>query len=190
MKKHEIVGFKRANLGKSESQELRAQGYIPSVLYGGSEQIHFYAPSILFRTLLFTPDVFEITLNIEGDIHTAILQETQFHPVNDSLIHADFLEIVEGKEIKVDVPVKLTGTSTGVMKGGKLNQKLRKLRVQGLASNIPDYIEVDVTNLDLGKSVKVAAIQPEGYSILSPTSNPVASVEIPRALRGQMQVSK
>lgn len=187
MKKHEIVGYKRANLGKSESQDLRAQGYIPSVLYGGNSQVHFYAPSILFRELLFTPDVFEVTLNIEGDLYTAILQDTQFHPVNDSLLHADFLEIVEGKEIKVEVPVKLTGASAGVMKGGKLNQKLRKLRVQGLAKNIPDYIEVDITNLDLGKSVKVGAIQPEGYTILSPTSNPVASVEIPRALRGQMR---
>ncbi|WP_247235145.1 50S ribosomal protein L25/general stress protein Ctc [Telluribacter sp. SYSU D00476] len=187
MKKHEIVGYKRANLGKSESQDLRAQGYIPSVLYGGNSQVHFYAPSILFRELLFTPDVFEVTLNIEGDLYTAILQDTQYHPVNDSLLHADFLEIVEGKEIKVEVPVKLTGASTGVMKGGKLNQKLRKLRVQGLAKNIPDYIEVDITNLDLGKSVKVGAIQPEGYTILSPTSNPVASVEIPRALRGQMR---
>ncbi|GAB3181554.1 50S ribosomal protein L25/general stress protein Ctc [Telluribacter humicola] len=187
MKKHEIVGYKRANLGKSESQDLRAQGYIPSVLYGGNSQVHFYAPSILFRDLLYTPDVFEITLNIEGDLYTAILQDTQFHPVNDSLLHADFLEIVEGKEIKVEVPVKLTGASTGVMKGGKLNQKLRKLRVQGLAKNIPDYIEVDITNLDLGKSVKVGAIKPEGYAILSPTSNPVASVDIPRALRGQLR---
>ncbi|HEV7349569.1 50S ribosomal protein L25/general stress protein Ctc [Telluribacter sp.] len=187
MKKLEIVGYKRANLGKSESQDLRAQGYIPSVLYGGKDQVHFYAPSILFRELLYTPDVFEVTLNIEGDIFTAILQETQFHPVNDSLLHADFLEIVEGKEIKVEVPVKLTGASTGVMKGGKLNLKLRKLRVQGLAKNIPDYIEVDVTTLDLGKSVKVSAIQPEGYVILSPSSNPVASVEIPRALRGQLR---
>jgi large subunit ribosomal protein L25 len=187
MKKLEIVGYKRANLGKSESQDLRAQGYIPSVLYGGTEQVHFYAPSILFRDLLYTPDVFEITLNIEGDIYTAILQDSQFHPVNDSLLHADFLQVVEGKEIKIDVPVKLTGASTGVMKGGKLNQILRKLRVQGLSKDIPDYIEVDVTNLDLGKSVKVNAINPEGYVILSPGSNPVATVEIPRALRGTMK---
>ncbi len=187
MKKHEIVGFKRANLGKTESQKLRAEGYVPSVLYGGKEHVHFYAPTILFRELLFTPDVFNITINIEGDIYQGILQETQFHPVNDSIIHADFLEIVPGKQIKVKVPVKLTGTSTGVMKGGKLNQKLLKLQVQGAAENIPDYIEVDVTNLDLGKSVKVASIKAEGFTILSPLSNPVASVDIPRALRGQLK---
>jgi large subunit ribosomal protein L25 len=186
MKTHEIVGFKRANLGKVEAQELRSEGYVPSVLYGGSEQVHFYAPAMLFRELLFTPDIYNVTLNIEGTLYNAILQEKQFHPVNDALIHADFLQIIEGKEIKVDVPVKLTGTSPGVMKGGKMNQKLRKLRVQGLAENIPDYVEVDVTDLDLGKSVKVGAVTPEKYQILTAISNPIASVEIPRALRGTL----
>jgi large subunit ribosomal protein L25 len=186
MKTHEIVGFKRANLGKVQSQELRSQGYVPSVLYGGTEQVHFYAPAMLFRQLLFTPDIYNVTLNIEGTIYNAILQDKQFHPVNDALIHADFLQIVEGKEIKVDVPVKLVGTSPGVMKGGKMNQKLRKLRVQGLAENIPDYVEVSVTDLDLGKSVKVGAVTPEKYQILTAVSNPIASVEIPRALRGTL----
>ncbi len=102
------------------------------------------------------------------------------------IIHADFLEIIPGKEVKVDVPIKLTGASTGVFKGGKLNQKLRKLRVQGLAENIPDYIDVNVTDLDLGKSIKVSAIKSEGFVILSQMSHPVASVDIPRALRGQL----
>jgi large subunit ribosomal protein L25 len=186
MKTHEIVGFKRANLGKSEAMELRSQGYVPSVLYGGAEQVHFYAPAMLFRRLLFTPDIFNVTLNIEGALYNAVLQDKQFHPVNDSLIHADFLQIIDGKEIKVDVPVKLTGTSTGVMKGGKMNQKLRKLRVQGLAENIPDFVNVDVTELDLGKSVKVGAVNAENFVILTASSNPIASVEIPRALRGTM----
>ncbi|MFT4033254.1 MAG: 50S ribosomal protein L25, partial [Siphonobacter sp.] len=101
MKQLEIVGYKRANLGKKESKDLRIEGYVPAVVYGGAEQIHFYAPTILFRDLLFTPDAYEVTLNIEGDIHKAILQDTQFHPVNDSLLHADFLEIT-GKPIKVE----------------------------------------------------------------------------------------
>jgi large subunit ribosomal protein L25 len=141
---------------------------------------------MLFRKLLFTPDIYNVTLNIEGTLYNAVLQEKQFHPVNDALIHADFLQIIDGKEIKVDVPVKLTGTSSGVMKGGKMNQKLRKLRVQGLAENIPDYVEVNVTELDLGKSVKVGAVTPDKYIILTASSNPIASVEIPRALRGTL----
>ncbi len=187
MKKHEIVGFKRANLGKSEAQSLRAEGYVPSVLYGGAAQVHFYAPAILFRPLLFTPDIYEVSLNIEGDVYQAVLQDKQFHPVHDSLIHADFLEIVKGKEIVVEVPIKLTGTSAGVIKGGKLNQKLRKLRVKGQAEDIPDYIELDVTNLDLGKSLKVDAVKATGFTVLSASSNPVVSIEIPRALRGTLR---
>ncbi|TDB67035.1 50S ribosomal protein L25/general stress protein Ctc [Arundinibacter roseus] len=187
MKKLEIVGYRRANLGRNEAQDLRAEGNVPSVLYGGKDQVHFYAPAMLFRPLLTTPDIFEVTLNIEGELFKAILQDSQFDPVNDMIIHADFLEIIDGKEIKVDVPIKLTGASTGVFKGGKLNQKLRKLRVKGLSENIPDYIEVDITSLDLGKSVKVSAIQAEGFTILSQMSNPVASIEIPRALRGQLK---
>ena len=187
MKKTEIVGYKRADLGKTDAQKLRAEGHVPSVLYGGENQVHFYAPAILFRPLLFTPDVYEVTLNIEGEIHRAILQDTQYHPVNDALIHADFLEVVDGKPVTVDVPVKLTGTSEGVIKGGKLNHKLRKLRVRGLADNIPDYIELDVTSLGLGKSLKVEAVKAGDFDILSARNIPVVSVEIPRALRGTLR---
>lgn len=187
MKKLEIVGYKRANLGPSEAQAIRAEGNIPCVLYGGQEQVHFYAPSILFRPLLFTPDVYEVTLNIEGDEFQAVLQETQFHPVADNLLHADFLQIVDGKQIKVAVPVRLVGNAPGVQKGGKLVIRTRKLRVKGLAKDIPDYIDVPVGDLDLGKSVRVGEIQAGNYTILESASNPVASIEIPRALRGQMQ---
>ncbi|GHB81761.1 50S ribosomal protein L25/general stress protein Ctc [Persicitalea jodogahamensis] len=184
MKKLEIVGYRRANLGRKHSQDLRAQGYVPGVLYGGTAQHHFYAPNMLFRELLTSGDVFEVTLNIEGDEYQAILQETQFHPVNDSLLHADFLEILPGKEVKVDVPIKLTGIAKGVTSGGKLNQKLRKLRVQGMAADIPDYIELNVSSLELGKSMKVSAIAEEGFTTLSQKAVPVVSVDVPRALRG------
>lgn len=184
MKKLEIVGYRRANLGRKHSQDLRAEGYVPGVLYGGDAQHHFYAPNMLFRELLTSGDVFEVTLNIEGDEYQAVLQETQFHPVHDSLLHADFLEILPGKEVKVDVPIKLVGTAKGVTGGGKLNQKLRKLRVQGLAGDIPDYIELNVSTLELGKSMKVAAIAEQGFTVLSQKAIPVVSVDVPRALRG------
>lgn len=163
---------------------MRLNGNIPCVLYGGQQQIHFYAPTILFRDLLYTPDVYEVTLNIEGDEYKAVLQETQFHPVNDTLLHADFMEIVPGKQLKVSVPVRLIGTAPGVQKGGKLVTRIRKMRVKGTAENIPDYIDIDVTGLDLGKSVRVRDITPVGYELLESGSNPVASIEIPRALRG------
>jgi large subunit ribosomal protein L25 len=184
MKKLEIVGYKRANLGRTESQAIRAEGNVPCVLYGGDEQITFYAPAILFRDLLFTPNVYEITLNIEGDEYRTVLQETQFHPVSDSLIHADFLLIRPDKPIKVAVPVRLIGNAPGVQKGGKLVTRVRKLRVKGLAENIPDFIDINVSDLDLGKSVRVSDIEYSGFEMLENTTNPVATIEIPRALRG------
>lgn len=183
MKKIEIVGYQRANLGRTESQAIRAEGNVPCVLYGGAEQVHFTVPAILFRPLVFTPDVFDVTLNIEGTEYRAILQETQFHPVNDSLIHADFL-LVTDKPIKVAVPVRLQGTAPGVQKGGKLVTRIRKLRVRGPVDNIPEYIDVDVSQLDLGKVVRVGQIVVNGIDMLEEAANPVASIEIPRALRG------
>jgi large subunit ribosomal protein L25 len=185
MKKTEIVGFKRANLGRSASQALRAEGNVPCVLYGGAEQVSFHAPAYLFRALLHTPDCYEVLLNIEGTEYTAILQETQFHPVNDQLIHADFLLITPEKVIKVEVPVKLQGVSIGQQKGGKLVQMIRKIKVQGPAQNIPEVVSLNIEDLDLGKSVRVGAIELEGVKILDPMANPVASITIPRALRGQ-----
>jgi large subunit ribosomal protein L25 len=185
MKKAEIVGYNRANLGRTASQELRGQGMVPCVLYGGSEQVSFYVPQYLFRPLLFTPDVYEVTINIEGKEYIGILQDSQYHPTTDSIIHADFLEITPEKVIKVLVPVKLHGPSEGQKKGGKLVQKMQKIRVQGPAKNIPDYINVDIKDLDLGKSVKVSAIADiEGVTVLESPSNPVAFISIPRALRG------
>ncbi|RYU96239.1 50S ribosomal protein L25 [Emticicia agri] len=184
MKKTEIVGYNRANLGRQASQELRGQGMVPCVLYGGTDQVSFYAPAYLFRDLLFTPDVYEVTLNIEGKIYTGILQDSQYHPTNDQIIHADFLEITEDKVIKVAVPIKLHGPSEGQKKGGKLVQKMQKLRLQGPAKNIPDYVNVDIKDLDLGKSIKVSAIaEIEGVKVLDSASNPVAVITIPRSLR-------
>lgn len=183
MKKTEIVGFKRANLGRPEAQRLRAEGSVPCVLYGGGEQISFHAPAYLFRPLIYTPDAFEVTLNIEGELHQAILQAKQFHPVNDTLIHADFLEITPDKVIKIAIPVRLTGTAKGQMLGGRVQHKLRKLNVKGPVKDIPEFVTVDITALGLGDSVKVDSIELDGIEILDALSNPVASVNVPRAAK-------
>ncbi len=187
MKQLEIVGYKRANLGKKASKDLRAEAQVPCVLYGGTDQVHFYSPMILFRDLLYSPNAYEVTLNIEGTIYKAILQEAQFHPVNEMILHVDFLEIVEGKPITIEVPLKFEGVSPGVLKGGKLTQKLRKVKLRGQASSIPDYVEVDITDMDLGKSVKVNQLKVEGVTVLNNPSLPVATVEIPRSLRGKVE---
>ncbi|MFN8356059.1 MAG: 50S ribosomal protein L25/general stress protein Ctc [Spirosomataceae bacterium] len=186
MQKIEIVGYKRANLGKATSSAIRNEGNVPGVLYGGATQVHFYAPVILFRDLLYTPNVYEVELNIEGTVYRAILQDAQFHPVNDTLIHVDFLEVNDSKKIKVDVPIKFVGASPGVLRGGKLVQKLRKISLKGTVNQIPDFIEVQIGDLDLGKSRKVGDISVEGCQILNPNSNPICTIDIPRALRGKV----
>ena len=183
MKSLEIIGFKRANLGKTESKRLREESMVPCVLYGGEDQVHFYAPMILFRDLVYTPEVHEVDLNIEGTHYKAVLQAVQFHPVNEMLLHADFLLMNDNKEIKMDIPVKFVGVSPGVLAGGKLVTKLRKLKVKALPANLPDFVEVNISDLELGKSVKVNKIKAEGYTILTNAASPVATVTIPRALK-------
>jgi large subunit ribosomal protein L25 len=183
MKSLEIIGFKRANLGKSESNRLREESNVPCVLYGGSEQIHFYAPMILFRDLVYSPEVYTVDLNIEGDHHKAVMQDIQFHPVNEMIMHVDFLLLRDNKEVKMDIPVKFVGTSPGVQMGGKLVAKLRKLKVKALPANLPDYVEVDISDLDLGKSVKVSKLKGGDYAILTNPQAPIATVMIPRALK-------
>ncbi len=185
MKKVEIIGFKRANLGKKEAKRLRNEGNVPCVVYGGKEQYHFYAPMILFKDLVYTPDAHMVEVNIEGDIHKCILQDIQFHPVNEIILHADFLELQNGKEVKMNIPIRLQGTAPGVIKGGKLYIKHRYLTVKALPENLPQYIDVDISKLQLGKAVKIADLKAANYQILLDPIKSVVSVEVPRALRGK-----
>jgi large subunit ribosomal protein L25 len=183
MKSIEIIGFKRANLGKTEAKQLREESYVPCVLYGNGEQVHFRAPMIMFRDLIYSPEVATVELNIEGTIYKAILQDAQFHPVNEVLLHADFLQLSDDKEVKMEIPVRFVGVSPGVLSGGKLVTKLRKLKVKALPANLPDFIDVDISDLELGRSVKVSKIKAQNYTILTNPSSPVATVAIPRALK-------
>ena len=185
MKTVEIIGYQRANLGKSESKRLRAEGYVPGVIYGGDEQIHFYAPMILFRELVYTADAHFALLNIEGTEKRCILQDIQFHPVNDTIMHVDFLELHEGKKVKMNIPVRLQGTPVGVGKGGKLMFKRRALRIEALPKNMPEHLDLDVSSLDFGKSAKVEDVETSDFNVLDDASLSVAVIEVPRALRGK-----
>ncbi len=185
MKTVEIIGYNRANLGKSEAKRLRAEGYVPCVLYGGKEQVHFYAPMILFRELIYTDLAHFVHLNIEGQEFEAILQEAQFHPVSETILHADFLQLFEGKHMKMKIPVHFEGNSPGVAKGGALIKKRRHLMVKALPKDFPDYITVDISKLDFGKALKVGEIEEKNFEILDSKIASVAVVEIPRALRGK-----
>ncbi|MEM6359359.1 MAG: 50S ribosomal protein L25/general stress protein Ctc [Bacteroidota bacterium] len=185
MKTVEIIGYNRANLGKSEAKRLRAEGQVPCVIYGGDEQVHFYAPMILFRDLVYTDEAHFVHVNVEGREFRAILQDIQFHPVSEVILHADFLQIFEGKVVKMDIPVHFEGTSPGVAKGGTLIKKRRHLKVMALPKNMPEYIAVDLGELDFGRAIKVGEIETNNYEILDTAIASVAVVEVPRALRGK-----
>ena len=186
MKTIEIIGYDRANLGKAESKRLRAEGNVPCVIYGGDKQIHFFTPAFLFRELVFTDEAHFVHLNIEGEEFQAILQDIQYHPVSEIILHADFLQLFEGKPIKMDIPIHFHGTSKGMVKGGTLIKKRRKLSIKALPKFMPEFINVDITELDFHRAVKVREVAVENFEILD---NPIASiavVEVPRALKGKM----
>ena len=183
MKSLEINGKIREVTGKKDSKNLRSHEMVPCVLYGGDETIHFYVPFSEFRHLVYTPDVFVVNLNIEGKTYPSILQEMQWHAVEEQLIHADFLQIRENKPVKVELPVYIEGTAKGIKVGGKLKVNLRKLKVKGLVKDLPDVISVDVSELDLGQSVKVGDLNLEGVQFLAVKSNVIATVSITRAAK-------
>ena len=176
----EIIGYKRANLGKKDSKKLREDGNVPCVIYGGDEQIHFHAPMILFRDLVYTPGANFVKLNIEGQEIDAILQDIQFHPVSEIILHADFLQLKDDKKIKMEIPVKIIGDSPGVQQGGKILMRIRKLSLMAYPKNMPSFVEVDISGLELGKSIKVEELLSEDYDILNSPLVSVVSVNIPR----------
>ena len=183
MKTIEIIGFKRANLTKSQLNTLRYSGNIPCILYGNGQNIQFHSPAALFKDLIYTPEARFVTLNIEGTVYKAIKQEVQSHPVNDMILHVDFLLLDESKEVSMDIPVKLTGTAAGVLKGGKLMQRLKYLKIKALPKNMPESIQIDVTNLEVRNSVRVSDVKTENFVILKSPAVPIAAVETTRAMK-------
>lgn len=187
MREVEVIGFKRANLGRAEANKLRADGNVPGVLYGGDDLVQFYAPVIQFRPVLYTPDACFVNINIEGAIYRAIVQESQWHPVSDVLLHIDLMELTKGKKVKMDIPVITTGEAPGVEAGGSLVLKNPKLKVMALPKDMPESITVDISELTMGKSIKVGTIETKDFEILTSPIVTVVTVAIPRALRGQSE---
>ncbi|TZF86369.1 50S ribosomal protein L25/general stress protein Ctc (plasmid) [Pedobacter sp. BS3] len=183
MKTIAISGSPRENVGKRDAKELRYQGKIPAVLYGGKTQLHFAVDAADLTGLVYTPDVHFVDLDIAGTKAQAIVQDIQFHPLNEKVQHIDFLELNDKKPVAIEIPVKLTGTSPGVKVGGKLIQKLRKLRVKALPKDIPQYVEVSIETLEVGKSVRVGELKFDNFSILNNADDTIVSVVMSRALR-------
>src|ERR1700748_887869 len=158
MKSIAISGSPRANVGKRDAKERRYQSLVPAVLYGGATQSHFSVSAADLRPVVYTPDVHFIDLDIAGAKSQAIIQDIQFHPLTDVIIHIDFLLVDAKKPVTMEIPVKLTGTSPGVKVGGKLVLKLRKLRVKALPNDMPDTIDISIEELEVGKSVRVSEV--------------------------------
>lgn len=189
MKTLEIVGYKRGELGTKSAKQIRAEGSVPCVLYGEmGENVHFYAPAILFRDLVYTSEAWFVKLNVEGDTYEAILQDIQFHPVSEMITHADFLQLIDGKPVSMDIPVNITGQAPGVLKGGVLYVKNKKLTVKALPKDMPEVIDVDVSKLELGKVVKVGDISKDGFDILNKDQVTVVQLVVPRALKSATAV--
>lgn len=180
MKSVSISGSSRANVGKRDSKDIRNAGGVPCVLYGGKEQIHFSATYNDFNPLVYSPDVFTVKLNIDGKEYKALMQDIQFHPVNDRIMHVDFLQLQDDKFVIIDIPVKIAGTSIGVRQGGKLLTPVRKLKVKALPKDLPDSINVNVENLNIGQTIKVSEIDMKGVKVLDSPNMVVATVRMTR----------
>ena len=190
MKEFSVSGQKRATTGKKAAKELRKEGLVPCSLYGEKkgenglpEALAFAIPAAQLRKVVYTPHVYVVNLTIDGEAHKAVMKELQFHPTTDALLHIDFYEVNETKPITIGIPVKLTGHAQGVRDGGRLSQAVRQLNVTAPYKQIPETLEIDVTNLKLGKAIKVAELNFEGLEIATPAQVVVCSVKATRASR-------
>ncbi len=184
MKLLEIKCSLREAVGKKESRKLRNKGLVPCVLYGGGENIHFFAPENDFRHMVYTPNVYLVKIDIAGKVYDGILQEIQFHPVTDKILHMDFLQIFEDKPVSINVPVQLNGVPEGVKEGGKLALEARRLKVSALPGDLPDVLHIDVSEIGLGKSIKVGELEFPGIKLLDSANLVIASVKLTRVARG------
>ena len=178
MKTFELKGTVRTDLGKKATKAERVVDNIPAVLYGGKENIHFTSTVSDVRKLIYSPEVFVVNLDIDGKKTKAIMKALQFHPVTDKVLHIDFLQLTEDKPVIVELPVKLEGLAEGVKEGGKLALEMRKLKVKGLYTQIPENIVIDVTSLGLGKSIQVAKVSVDKLEILNAKNAVVAQVKL------------
>ncbi len=184
MKSFELKGTLRESVGKKATKAVRRADNVPCVLYGGEDNVNFMVTNSDLRKLVYTPEVYLVNLDVNGKKCNAIVKDLQFHPVTDRILHIDFLEVSENKPVVVEIPVKLEGLAEGVKAGGKLSLEMRKLRVKGIYTQIPERIVIDVTSLGLGKSIQVGAVSVPNLEILNAKNAVVAQVKLTRAARG------
>jgi large subunit ribosomal protein L25 len=181
MKSITIKGQERESVGKKATKALRDAGMIPCVIYGGSQPVHFAAEEKAFKSLVYTPNAHTVVVDLSGKSFNAILQDIQFHPVSDRINHIDFFQLNDAKEIIMEVPVKVVGTSPGVLLGGDLRLNQRRLKVKALPKNLPDYVEANISELQMGNKLYVTKLEAKNFKLMHPDNTVVAQVKISRA---------
>ena len=185
MKSITIQGTKRESVGKKSTKALRDAELVPCVVYGGAETLNFSAEERAFKGLVYTPEAHTVSIEVDGQTIPAVLQDIQFHPITDKILHADFYQLADDKPVVMEVPVRLTGRAKGVVSGGALRQSFRKLKLKALPANLPDEIVVDVTPLKIGNKLYVGDIKTDGFSFMHPDNAVVVAVKMSRtAMKG------
>lgn len=183
MKSVKIEGKTRSEFGKKANRDLRSEGSVPCVIYGGDEPVHFSAPLLSFRPLVYTPEFQIAEITVEGKSYRTILKDKQFDVITDALTHVDFLELTAGRKVIANLPLKFTGTSAGVKAGGRLEIKMKSLKVRVLPKNLVENLEVDITNLELNGNLRVQDVTAPEMEVMNAPRQPIASVVLTRALK-------
>jgi large subunit ribosomal protein L25 len=181
MKSITIKGSERESVGKKATKALRDAGMVPCVIYGGSQPVHFAAEEKAFKSLVYTPNAHTVVVELKDKTTNVILQDIQFHPVSDKILHIDFFQLNDSKEITMEVPVKITGTSPGVLLGGDLRLNQRRLKVKALPKNLPDYVEANISELEMGNKLYVTKLPTPNFKLMHPDNTVVCQVKISRA---------
>ena len=181
MKSITIKGSERENVGKKATKAVRDAGMVPCVIYGGNQPVHFIADERAFKDLVYTPNAHTVVVELNGTSYNVIMQDIQFHPVSDKILHIDFFQLSDDKEIIMEVPVKVTGTSPGVLLGGVLRLNQRRLKVKALPKNLPDFVEANISELQMGNKLYVTKIETNNFKLMHPDNTVVCQVRISRA---------
>ncbi len=181
MKSITIKGQERESVGKKATKALRDAGMVPCVIYGGTQPVHFAAEEKAFKSLVYTPNAHTVVVDLAGKTSNVILQDIQFHPVSDKILHIDFFQLSDSKEITMEVPVKIVGTSPGVLLGGDLRLNLRRLKVKALPKNLPDFVEANISELQMGNKLYVTKLEAKNFKLMHPDNTVVCQVKISRA---------
>ena len=181
MKSITIKGSERENVGKKATKAVRDAGMVPCVIYGGNQPVHFVADERAFKDLVYTPNAHTVVVELNGTSYNVIMQDIQFHPVSDKILHIDFFQLSDDKEIIMEVPVKITGTSPGVLLGGVLRLNQRRLKVKALPKNLPDFVEASISELEMGNKLYVTKLETNNFKLMHPDNTVVCQVRISRA---------